>query len=159
VALGLRGVWLAALVMGGGAVSWAQDSPGITVVDHRIAGPTKASETAGWLREMRAWRSEQLARLHYSAAEYERPELRWTQSSFLQPQMMVEDRYFYDPVAGRYTVDRYLADLERRYGGIDSVLVWPSYPNMGIDDRNQFDRVADRAGTIGFRCVVDAVER
>ena len=45
-----------------------------------------------------------------------------------QPEMMVEDRYFYDPVAQRYTVDRYLDDLERRYGGIDSVLIWPTYP-------------------------------
>ena len=34
------------------------------------------------------------------AQEYERPELKWTQSSFIQPQMMVEDRYFYDPVDG-----------------------------------------------------------
>ena len=46
----------------------------------------------------------------------------WTQSSFMQPQMMVQDRYFYDPVAGKYTVDRYLDDLEKRYGGIDAVL-------------------------------------
>ena len=27
--------------------------------------------------------------------------------------MMVQDRYFYDPVAGKYTVDRYLDDLEK----------------------------------------------
>jgi iron(II)-dependent oxidoreductase len=45
--------------------------------------------------------------------------------------MMVQDRYFYDPVAGNYTVDRYVDDLERRYGGIDSVLIWPTHPNMG----------------------------
>jgi hypothetical protein len=31
------------------------------------------------------------------------PALRWAQSSFIQPQMMVQDRYFYDPVAGNYT--------------------------------------------------------
>lgn len=29
---------------------------------------------------------------------------KWAQSSFIQPQMMVEDRYFYDPIANRYTV-------------------------------------------------------
>ena len=48
------------------------------------------------------------------------PRCKWAQSSFIQPQMMMEDRYFYDPVAGRYTVDRYLDDLEKRYGGIDA---------------------------------------
>ena len=28
---------------------------------------------------------------------------------------MVEDRYFYDPETGHYTVDQYLSDLEKRY--------------------------------------------
>ena len=83
------------------------------------------------------------------------PELRWTQSSFIQPQMMVEDRYFYDPVAGKYTVDRYLDDLEKRYGGIDSVLIWPTYSNMGIDNRNQHDMIrAMPGGVAGVRQMV-----
>ncbi len=62
--------------------------------------------------------------------------------------MMVEDRYFYDPVAHRYTVDRYLDDLEKRYGGIDAVLIWPTYPNMGIDNRNQHDMIRSMPGGI-----------
>jgi formylglycine-generating enzyme required for sulfatase activity len=60
--------------------------------------------------------------------------------------MMVHDRFFYDPATRRYTVDRYLKDLETRYGGIDSVLVWPTYPNIGIDDRNEYDLFADLPG-------------
>jgi formylglycine-generating enzyme required for sulfatase activity len=64
----------------------------------------------------------------------------------MQPQMMIEDRYFYDPAAGRYTVDRYLDDLDRRYGGIDAVLVWHTYPNIGIDYRSQFDLLRDMPG-------------
>jgi formylglycine-generating enzyme required for sulfatase activity len=66
----------------------------------------------------------------------------------MQPQMMVEDRYFYDPIAGKYTVDRYLDDLNKRYGGIDAVLVWHTYPNIGIDDRSQFDHFRDLPGGI-----------
>ena len=49
------------------------------------------------------------------------------------------DRFFFDEVSGNYTVERFLADLERRYGGVDAVLLWPTYTNIGIDDRNQFD--------------------
>lgn len=98
---------------------------------------------------------EYLKRIGYDGSEYDRPELKWAQSSFLQPQMMVEDRYFYDPVAGKYTVDRYLDDLLKRYGGIDAVLVWHTYPNIGIDDRNQFDHFRDLPGGIpGIRQMV-----
>ena len=40
------------------------------------------------------------------------------------------DRYFYDPVTKAYTVDRFLEDLKIRYGGIDSVLMWPVYTRL-----------------------------
>jgi formylglycine-generating enzyme required for sulfatase activity len=69
--------------------------------------------------------------------------------------MMVQDRYFYDPVVGKYTVDRYLDDLKKRYGGIDAVLIWPTYPNMGIDDRNQHDMIRSMPGGVeGVRQMV-----
>jgi formylglycine-generating enzyme required for sulfatase activity len=84
------------------------------------------------------------------------PELKWAQSAFMQPQMMVHDRYFYDPVEHRYTVDRYLNDLTSRYGGIDAVLLWPTYPNMGIDDRNQLDMVRSMPGGVeGLRKMIE----
>ncbi len=101
-----------------------------------------------WLDDIKHWRAEHLIRMGYDGSEYARPELKWTQSSFIQPQMMIEDRYFYDPVAGKYTVDRYLDDLEKRYGGIDSVLIWHTYPNIGIDNRNQYDLLRDMPGGV-----------
>lgn len=99
-----------------------------------------------WLKDITHWRYERRIRVGYNGKRYDEPALRWTQSSFMQPQMMVHDRYFYDPVAGKYTVDRYLDDLENRYGGIDAVLIWPTYPNMGIDDRNQHDMIRSMPG-------------
>jgi len=108
-----------------------------------------------WLDDLRHWRAERRIRIAYDPSRYEAPAFRWTQSSFIQPQMMVHDRYFYDPVAGRYTVDRYLADLEKRYGGIDAVLIWATYPNMGIDDRNQLEMVTSMPGGVdGLRQMV-----
>jgi iron(II)-dependent oxidoreductase len=99
-----------------------------------------------WIAELKDWRREHLIRIGYDDAHYRRPELQWAQRNFVHAQMMAEDRYFYDPVEGRYTVDRYLDDLQRRYGGIDSVLIWHVYPNIGVDDRNQFDLAADLPG-------------
>jgi len=31
--------------------------------------------------------------------------------------MMIHDRYFFDPVVGKYTVGRYLDDLDKRFWG------------------------------------------
>jgi formylglycine-generating enzyme required for sulfatase activity len=128
--------------------------------NEEIPGPPDPSQIAAWLADIQHWRRERLIRVGYSGSEYERPELKWTQSSFMQPQMMVEDRYFYDPVAGRYTVDRYLNDLDQRYGGIDSVLIWHTYPNIGIDDRNQNDLLRDMPGGLaGLRKMVEDFHR
>ena len=110
--------------------------------------PCTQNEHDAWLADITHWRDERRIRIGYDGSRYDRAEFKWTQSSFMQPQMMVEDRYFYDPVAHKYTVDRYLDDLDKRYGGIDAVLIWPTYPNMGIDNRNQQDMVRAMPGGI-----------
>jgi formylglycine-generating enzyme required for sulfatase activity len=110
--------------------------------------PCTASEHEEWLADIQHWRKERRIRIGYDGSRYDLPAFKWTQSSFMQPQMMVEDRYFYDPVAHHYTVDRYLDDLEKRYGGIDAVLIWPTYPNMGIDNRNQHDMIRSMPGGV-----------
>ena len=108
-----------------------------------------------WLKDVEHWRMERKIRVGYSGDLYDMPTLRWTQSSFIQPQMMVHDRYFYDPITGKYTVDRYLDDVTKRYGGIDAILIWSTYPNMGIDDRNQIDMVRSMPGGLaGVRQIV-----
>ena len=113
------------------------------------------AELESWIKDLRHWRDEHRIRMGFTDSYYHNPALQWTQSSFIQPQMMVEDRYFYDPVAHRYTVDRYLDDLEKRYGGIDSVLVWHTYPNIGIDNRNQYDMLRAMPGGLdGVRQMV-----
>jgi iron(II)-dependent oxidoreductase len=94
------------------------------------------------------WRAERRIYTGYEGSRYDSPALKWTQSSFIQPQTIVEDRFLYDPAAQKYTVDRYLDDVERRYGGIDSILIWPVYPNLGIDNRNQLDMIRAMPGGV-----------
>ncbi|HEX3985277.1 MAG TPA: formylglycine-generating enzyme family protein [Acidobacteriaceae bacterium] len=125
--------------------------------------PCTPDNYASWLKDIEHWRSERRIRVGLDGPQFEGvpdfyalPELQWTRSEFMQPQMMVQDRYFYDPVQHRYTVDRYLDDLQKRYGGIDAVLIWATYPNMGIDDRNQLDMVRSMPG--GLAGVHEAVE-
>jgi gamma-glutamyl hercynylcysteine S-oxide synthase len=108
----------------------------------------KPDDYRNFIDALRYWRDVRRTYAGYDGARYDLPALKWSQSSFIQPQAMVEDRYLYDPGARKYTVARYLADVERRYGGIDSVLLWPVYPNLGIDARNQLDMIAAMPGGV-----------
>ncbi len=117
--------------------AWIGGSPSCTPATHRE-----------WLDQITQWRDQRRIYIGYDPSRYGLPQLKWAEHSFIQPQMMVHDRYFYDPVAGKYTVDRYLDDLEKRYGGIDAVLIWAVYPNAGIDDRNQLDMVRSMPGGV-----------
>ncbi|TRZ67896.1 MAG: formylglycine-generating enzyme family protein [Rhodocyclaceae bacterium] len=108
-----------------------------------------------WRAAFKIWKREHLIRLGYNDLQYRREDLKWSQRNFVHVLMMVEDRYFYDSVQRKYTVDKYLDDLARRYGGVDSVLIWYVYPNIGIDDRNQTELASDLPGGIaGLRQVV-----
>ena len=129
------------------ATAWAQDTR-YEPKGPQIPGPATSADFPKWLADIQHWRMEHRIRIGYDDAEYLRPELMWTQSSFIQPLVMIHERDFFDPVAGRYTVDGYLDDLEHRYGGIDSVLLWQSYPNIGIDNRSQYDLVRDMPGGV-----------
>jgi len=121
---------------------------GVPSMQNSSSSGCKPDVHQSFLDALRYWRKARRIYVGYDGSRYDAPALRWTQSSFIQPQAMVEDRYLYDPAAGKYTVDRYLADVDQRYGGIDSILLWPVYPNLGIDDRNQLDMIIAMPGGI-----------
>ena len=114
------------------------------------------SGAAGRLDGLRAWRTSRRTLLLYNDSEFTRPELLWTQRVFSQVQLLIWDRSFYDPEKGEYTVDRFLNETEARIGPIDAVLIWHVYPNLGVDDRNEFDLLKDLPGGIpGLKKMVD----
>jgi len=128
------------------------DAAGYTLVfpDYiQIYGPDTPSDTAAWLAAMQSYRTQQRAAINYDDSIYQYGPLNWTQHNPIQPQAMAHDRYFYDVTTGQYTVVKYLADVRSRYGGIDSILLWPTYPNMGVDSRNQDQLIRDMPGYPG----------
>jgi len=46
-------------------------------------------------------------------------------------------------------VDTYLADVRDRYGGVDAILLWPTYENIGCND---FDIILDTFRTYHYHC-------
>ena len=63
--------------------------------DGKYVACTGATHVA-WLKDIEHWRSERSIRTGLTVDDwrYGEPALKWTQSSFIQPQMMVEDRFF-----------------------------------------------------------------
>lgn len=90
---------------------------------------------------------------HLCRGIYDRADLAWAASAYTHYFAFVYDRSFYDPEHG-YQVASFLADKEHRFGGVDAVILWPAYPRIGVDDRNQFDFFRDMPGGIrGLRDV------
>merc|ERR1711892_504858 len=107
-----------------------------------------------WFDEFTQWRDSNMAKLNLSLYDY--PQVQWARTSFIQPQLMIHDRYLYDRDKEEWTVSKYLDDVQSRYGGIDSILLWQNYPNIGIDDRNQFDMLKSLPGGLaGLAELVD----
>ena len=111
-----------------------------------IAGPVSVTDHDKWLDSIKQWRITEKQKLNYNDSEYNRPQLKWIKTTYMYAQVMAHDRYLYNVETGKYTVGRFVNDVTKRYGGIDAVLIWPTYPNIGVDNRNQFDLVNDMPG-------------
>ncbi|HSV72440.1 MAG TPA: SUMF1/EgtB/PvdO family nonheme iron enzyme [Chthonomonadales bacterium] len=91
---------------------------------------------------------------------YDRADLRWSASNFACYFLMLSDARIYDAVRGRWRVDEFLAEMDREFGGIDSVVLWQAYPRIGVDPRNQFDHYRDAPGGLpALRHLVGALHR
>jgi formylglycine-generating enzyme required for sulfatase activity len=140
------------------------DGPGVEtlskpepVTAHLFDGPSSAAQFQAWLHNLEVWREQRKREIGYHDDLYAGDEVSWSRLILTQDQLLVWDRSLYDPIAGRYTIDRALAEIERRFGPLDSVLIWPGYPNLGLDDRNQFDLMRDLPGGVaGLRQMVAA---
>ena len=87
---------------------------------------------------------------------FSRQGIEWYRSAYVEAFLFMYDTSFYDREAGRYRIDEILDDGEREFGGYDILLLWQSYPRLGIDDRNQIDYYRDIPGGLqGLRDVVD----
>jgi gamma-glutamyl hercynylcysteine S-oxide synthase len=91
---------------------------------------------------------------------YDRADLAWLATSFGCHFTFMYDLSFYDPETGQFTVDAFLSDGLREFGGYDAVLLWHAYPRIGVDERNQFDFYRDMPGGLdGMRKLVHELQQ
>ena len=120
----------------------------------QLRGPASPAEAPRWLADLRRWRAACLASLQLDGSAFDA--VPWARTAYMQPLSMPFDRYIYDVTTHSYTASRYLESLRLQYGGIDSVLLWPTYTNIGADDRNQFELIESMPGGIaGLKRLID----
>lgn len=77
---------------------------------------------------------------------YGRDDLKWIRTSYLMILQMAWDREFYDRFSGTDGFVNYLAEYNRLFGHVDVYGIWPTWPRLGLDDRNQWDLYRDLPG-------------
>lgn len=79
---------------------------------------------------------------------FEREDLKWIRHTYVMHLMYAWDKFYYDIEKGEYTLKNFLERGKKLYGGDDVVSIWPTWPTLGLDQRNQFDLFEDLPGGI-----------
>jgi len=77
---------------------------------------------------------------------YQRNDLKWIQDKYLIVLQFAWDHEFYDPQQGGYMVEEFLQKGIKLCGGFDIFGIWPTWPTLGLDERNQWDLYSDLPG-------------
>ena len=80
---------------------------------------------------------------------FERADLSWIKESYLIILQMAWDREFYDRTTGKYTFPDVLKKEKELFGNVDVFGIWPTWPRLGLDQRNQWDLYRDLPGGTG----------
>jgi len=77
---------------------------------------------------------------------FEREDLKWIRQSYLLLLQFAWDQEYYDAMSGRYDFYNFIAEEDNVLGGYDAYALWPTWPRLGLDQRNQWDMYRDLPG-------------
>lgn len=77
---------------------------------------------------------------------YERPDLKWIRHSYASHLLYGWDHQFYESERLEITLDKFILRGQKWYGGDDFIGIWPTWPTLGLDQRNQWDLFRDLPG-------------
>ncbi|HUW93012.1 MAG TPA: SUMF1/EgtB/PvdO family nonheme iron enzyme [Bacteroidales bacterium] len=77
---------------------------------------------------------------------YRREDLKWIRSCYLIILQMSWDRQFYDRFSARSGFEDFLSGYDKLFGNVDVFGIWPTWPRLGLDERNQWDMYRDLPG-------------
>ncbi|MBE0652880.1 MAG: sulfatase-modifying factor protein, partial [Bacteroidales bacterium] len=77
---------------------------------------------------------------------YKRDDLSWIRNQYFMVLQTAWDHEFYDQSNGGYQFDKFLDKCDRLCGKLDVYGLWPTWPTLGLDQRNQWDLYEDLPG-------------
>jgi len=70
----------------------------------------------------------------------------WDRRIVVSLKWLLYEKAYIDAEAGGFRADAFLANARADFGAVDEVILWQSYPRLGLDQRNQFDYYRDLPG-------------
>ncbi|MFA6126085.1 MAG: SUMF1/EgtB/PvdO family nonheme iron enzyme [Bacteroidales bacterium] len=77
---------------------------------------------------------------------YNREDLKWIRHTYVSHLLYAWDHQYYDSKLLQNNLQAFLDRGKKWYGGDDFVGVWPTWPSLGMDQRNQWDLFRDMPG-------------
>lgn len=79
---------------------------------------------------------------------YNRDDLKWIRNSYVMHLVMAWDKWYYDyqNPNEEFPFQNFIQRGKKLYGGDDVIGLWPTWPTLGLDQRNQFDLYRDLPG-------------
>ena len=77
---------------------------------------------------------------------YERNDLKWIRKTYISHLIQNWDNFYYDYTDGKFHMEEFVQRGQKLYGGDDFIGIWPTWPTLGLDQRNQWDMYRDLPG-------------
>lgn len=77
---------------------------------------------------------------------YEREDLKWVRHAYVSHLIQNWDNYYYDYTTNSFNLENFIRRGLKLYGGDDFIGIWPTWPTLGVDQRNQWDLFRDLPG-------------
>ena len=113
-----------------------------------------------WRDWLAQWREDKREALEYDDSYYSDKAYDWIPSNYVSGLLMLWDMALLDSDEGKYTVEEFIEQGKKEFGGYDSVVPWLAYPILGISPRNQTDMYRDLPGGLeGVRELVESFHK
>jgi formylglycine-generating enzyme required for sulfatase activity len=77
---------------------------------------------------------------------FERNDLKWVRHAYVSTILMNWSSEYFNYQDGQFHLNDYIKRGRSLYGGDDFLAIWPTWPTLGLDQRNQFDLFRDLPG-------------